>query len=838
MQPFTKNHFMKFFAKLFFTLTLLVFAFSTIDIYAQGRPQGQGPGMSGPAIGTVKGRLLDEITNQPVEYGTIALIRVRDSVVAGGTISDPKGNFRVDQIQPGRYIARVQFMGYETKIVKDVTIKPSDPDVNLGVVKIKPTSANLAAVEITAEKEMMVNNLDKKIINVDKSVAAIGGSAVDVMQNVPSVTVDADGNVSLRGNSNITILVDGKPTGLAEISSSDLLQQIPATSIESIEIITNPSVRYDAEGTSGIINIVLKKRSMQGLNGLFSVTAGTGDRYNSSINLNYRKNRFNLFAGYDNRIGKFNSTGSSVRRAFSEMSGSSLFQDQNMSNRREMHNFNAGLDFLLNDYNTLSFNYQYRKMSFTNTGDNMSVNLNHLNDTLRRFDRYSEGSRNVGSDNYTLSYKRAFSTKGKELSADFIVTDNAMRGGQDIRQTEFTPGFDPLKPLLQSSVSRNTNRMYVAQANFATPLANGGRIETGFKSAIKDLTMRNYMSEFSYPANDWIQNESAMNNFDYLEQIHAVYGIYSGSYNKFKYQAGLRAEQLISESDIKAAEDKFNLSYLSLFPSVHTVYELSPTQQMSVSYSRRIRRPHNFQLNPYVDYSDSLNIRYGNPKLKPEFINSFELGWSNYWGKTSLNSTLFYRYTTGVMDRVVYLLEGGVTASTFENLTSSQSFGLEMIGNQEFSSKLKANANVSLFRSVIDGSKVTGNDISRGNMWTAKLNVTYIPVKNASIMLAGNYRSKGVRAQERMSAVYFADLAFKYDFWKNNASVSLRVSDIFDSRRFDSETWGEGFTINSKRKMESRVVYLGFSYRLNNYKNRNRDRDRDSTNGEVEMDEF
>lgn len=829
---------MKFFAKLFFTLTLLVFAFSTIDIYAQGRPQGQGPGMSGPAIGTVKGRLLDEITNQPVEYGTIALIRVRDSVVAGGTISDPKGNFRVEQIQPGRYIARIQFMGYETKIVKDVTIKPSDPDINLGVVKIKPTSANLAAVEITAEKEMMVNNLDKKIINVDKSVAAIGGSAVDVMQNVPSVTVDADGNVSLRGNSNITILVDGKPTGLAEISSSDLLQQIPATSIESIEIITNPSVRYDAEGTSGIINIVLKKRSMQGLNGLFSVTAGTGDRYNSSINLNYRKNRFNLFAGYDNRIGKFNSTGSSVRRAFSEMSGSSLFQDQNMSNRREMHNFNAGLDFLLNDYNTLSFNYQYRKMSFTNTGDNMSVNLNHLNDTLRRFDRYSEGSRNVGSDNYTLSYKRTFSTKGKELSADFIVTDNAMRGGQDIRQTEFTPGFDPLKPLLQSSVSRNTNRMYVAQANYATPLANGGRIETGFKSAIKDLTMRNYMSEFSYPANDWIQNESAMNNFDYLEQIHAVYGIYSGSYNKFKYQAGLRAEQLISESDIKAAEDKFNLSYLSLFPSVHTVYELSPTQQMSVSYSRRIRRPHNFQLNPYVDYSDSLNIRYGNPKLKPEFINSFELGWSNYWGKTSLNSTLFYRYTTGVMDRVVYLLEGGVTASTFENLTSSQSFGLEMIGNQEFSSKLKANANVSLFRSVIDGSKVTGNDISRGNMWTAKLNVTYIPVKNASIMLAGNYRSKGVRAQERMSAVYFADLAFKYDFWKNNASVSLRVSDIFDSRRFDSETWGEGFTINSKRKMESRVVYLGFSYRLNNYKNRNRDRDRDSTNGEVETDEF
>lgn len=837
MHPLFNKFFMKLNLKISFTTFFLVSTLFLAELSAQGRPQGQQSEMPPPAIGIIKGRILDEITGKPIEYGTVALIRVRDSVLAGGTISDPQGHFRIEQLRPGRYFARVQFMGFETKTLKDIAIKPSEPEINLGIIKLKPSAASLAGVEITAEREMMVNNLDKKIINVDKSIASIGGSAVDVMQNIPSVTVDVDGNVSLRGNSNITILVDGKPTGLAEISSGDLLQQIPATSIETIEVITNPSVRYDAEGTSGIINIVLKKRSLQGLNGMFSVTAGTGDRYNTSVNLNYRKNKVNLFAGYDNRLGKFNSTGNTERRTFNDEMNSVLFQDQVMRNNREMHSFNAGIDYSLDDFNTLTFNYQLRRMSFGNRGDNASLTMNELNDTMRYFNRYSESARNISSNNYTLSYKRTFSKKGKELTADFIVNDNEMTGDQNITQTEFTRGFDPLKPALQFSSSRNTNMMYVAQANFVNPLSNGGRVETGFKSTLKNLSMRNDMSEFSYPINDWILNDNALNNFDYLEQIHAVYGIYSGSYKKFKYQAGLRAEQLISESDIINASDNFDLSYLSLFPSVHTLYEITEKQQMSVSYSRRIRRPHNHQLNPYVDYSDSLNIRYGNPKLKPEFINSFELGYSNFWGKNSINSTLFYRYTTGVIDRIVYLLDGGVTATTYENLASSKAYGLELIGNREFSAMLKANANLSFFRSIIDGSEVTGLEAAKGNMWTAKVNLTIIPVKNASIMIAGNYRSPEIEAQERDEAVYFADIAFRYDFWENKASVNLRVSDVFDSRRFDGETWGEGFNIRSSRKMESRVLYLGFSYRLNNYK-RQRERERDNQNSEIEMEEF
>jgi len=299
---------------------------------------------------------------------------------------------------------------------------------------------------------------------------------------------------------------------------------------------------------------------------------------------------------------------------------------------------------------------------------------------------------------------------------------------------------------------------------------------------------------------------------------------------------GVRAEQLISNSELTLTNEKFDRSYLSLYPSVHLVYEKNISQQFIMSYSRRVSRPSNRQLNPFVDYSDSLNIRYGNPKLDPEFINSYEFGWSNFWGKNSLNGTLFYRYTTGIVDRIITLEENGVTSTTYLNLTSGTAYGLELIGNREFYTWFKANANVSLFQNVINGSEIAGLDKVKGNMWTAKVNFTFNLSKNASLIFAGNYRSPEIEAQDREEAVYFADAAFRYDFLKGKASLSLRISDIFNSRRFDSESTGEGFFITSKRQMETRVGYLGFSYRINNY-NRQKEKDRNGQN-DTEMEEF
>jgi len=801
----------------------------------------QGPGRGSavnerPAIGIIKGKLIDKTSGLPVEYGSIALISLKDSTLSGGTISDSRGNFRIEQVKTGRYFIRIQFMGYQTKIVNDVMIRPDAPEIYVGTVKLHNRASSIEGVEITAEKEMLVNNLDKKIINVDKSISAVGGTAIDVMQNIPSVTVDVEGNVSLRGSSNVTILIDGKPSGLSEISSGDLLQQIPASSIESVEIITNPSVRYDPDGTSGILNIVLKKKSLQGFNGMISATAGTGDRYNGSVNLNIRQSRINLFAGFDTRLGRFKSNGETNRLTTYDSIDSQLLQSQKMMNERNSYNLNTGLDFMMDNFNTMTLSFQYRNMGYGNEGDIRSEAFNNNDSLIRSFNRYSKSSRNIESFTYNASYRRTFATKGKEVSVDLMINKNSMEGTQDIIQTELPFIPETQNPARQNSGSSNGNLMFMIQGNYISPVGRAGRIEAGFKSTVKDQAMENFLSDFNYETGDYIRNPLANNYFDYVEQIHAIYGIYSSAYKKLKYQAGLRFEQLISNSELTLTSEKFNRTYPSLYPSVHLVYEMNVKNQFILSYSRRVSRPNQRQLNPFVDYSDSLNIRSGNPKLDPEFINSCELGWSGFWGKNSLNSTLFYRYTTGIIENIVTLQQNGVTATTFKNLTSGTNYGIELIGNREFSTWFKANANFSFFKQIMNGSEIAGLEKSEGYMWTTKINMTFNISKNATLLIAGNYESPEIEAQDREEEVYFADVAFKYDFLKGKATLSMRVSDVFDTRRHNSETRGESFFITSTHKMDSRIGFLGFTYRINNY-NRQKERDRNGQN-EMDMEEF
>ncbi|MBL7906374.1 MAG: TonB-dependent receptor [Bacteroidales bacterium] len=825
--------------KLRFTLLLLnlFLAFLLpVSMLAQGGQGRPGTGGERPAIGTIKGKLVDDASGNPIEYGSIAIFSQRDSSIAGGTITDPKGAFKIEQVKVGRYFVKIQFIGYETRYIRDITIRPDNPLADLGQVKLHTTATSIGGVEVTAEREMISSNLDKKVIQVDKTIASVGGTAADVMQTIPSVTVDVEGNVSLRGSSNVIVLIDGKPSGMVDISSGELLQQIPASSIESVEVITNPSVRYDPEGTSGILNIVLKKKSLQGFNGMVSITAGTGDRYNGSLNLNYRQNRFNFFGGYDARTGIFNSSGETRRESSYNGISSLLVQSQSMANERNSHNVNAGFDFYADDFNSFTFSVQYRNMLFGSEGDILSTTYNANDSLTRSFKRYSNSEREIQSFTYNASYKRLFEKKGKELTVDFMVNDNSMGGSQDIRQEEFTSGMPQMDPVLQLSGSDNTNRMYMLQANYTTPAGKGGRIETGFKGTVKDLQMRNFLKDYVYESESWEVNPLANNFFDYSEQIYAVYGIYSSSYKKLKYQAGLRVEQLLSDSELELTSEKFSRSYPSLYPSVHLQYEKNEKSQFQLSYSRRVSRPSHRQLNPFVDYSDSLNIRYGNPKLDPEFINSYELGWLYFTKKGSLNATAFYRHTTGIIERITELREGGITAGTFENLGSASNLGIEMIVNGDINKWLKANANVSGFRTVVVGDEIAGIETVTGTVFTAKANVTFMVFKDLSLMLSGNYRSPEIEAQEKEEAVYFADAALKYDFLKRKASLSLRVSDIFDSRKFDSETTGEGFTITSNQRRDSRIAYLGFTYRINNY-NRLKERER-SGQQEQDMEEF
>jgi len=805
------------------TIPLFIFTFFISVILVSAQPSGGKTKASGngtkEGFGVITGELHDSNTNNDVEYGSVVLFRSADSSLVTGALTDSKGKFLIDKIKPGKYYLRVQFIGYENKIIPDMNISAQNADIKLGDISIQPSSSSLSGVEITSQRALISNNLDKKVITVDKNMAIGGGTGVDVMENVPSVAVDADGNVSLRGNANITLLIDGKPSSQTGIATSDILNQIPANAIESVEVITNPSVRYDPDGTTGIINIVLKKKSMQGFNGIVSVNAGTGDKYTGSINLNYRKNKFNVFAGGNARKFHMISSSNSTRTTTFSDATEILKQYTTGSRDMNMYSINGGLDYYLDTRNTLSFNFNYRDMAFNSQGNTLNSNYAVSDSLLRYFERGNQSDRKVNAYEYTLSYKHMFPQKGREYTNDIIYSSNTMDFGTNINQQDYlSQGSDPIGlPLLQQNTALNNNKTLTIQGNYIYPTNGDGRIEAGYKTAIRDMTMNYIYSNFNDSTGKWVSQEELKNQYDYSDQLYAIYGLYGNSWGKFKYQAGLRFEQVFTISKVRVTNTNYNSSYSQFYPSLHTQYDLGKERELQFSYSRRVQRPSPRELNPYVDYSDSLNIEQGNPGLKPEFATSLELGMQKFWKTSSITGSIFYNRTKDVVEDISRLQANGVTLTMPMNINTSTNYGMEIIGSVSPQKWLKVNANASFYRDIMSALPEENIQGSDQFSWTARLNLSFIPWKDGSFQLIGNYNSPRRSIQEYHKEQYYADASFRQDLLKNKLSLSLRLTDIFNTRTFYETTSGNGFTTESVRYRESRVLYVGLQCKINNY---------------------
>lgn len=786
-------------------------------------------------MGKISGQLVDAQTGQVIEYGNVVVLRYADSSMVDGTVSGKDGNFIIQGISFGKYFLKASYIGYSTKTLDSLKINPRTMDLDLGKILLEESSIELGNVVVTGDKQMIINNLDKKVINVDKDLTSTGGTAIDVVQNIPSVNVDIDGNVSFRGNQNLTILIDGKPSALLGLSNSDILASLPASSIESVELVTNPSARYDPDGTAGILNFILKKKLDGGVNGNISLTAGTRDKYNGSINLNYKLPGFNFFTSYDTRLSRTENDGNSFRTSTLNNSTSFLSQINNGLFDFGSNNFTAGLDYMPNDFSTFTFSYRFRKFGFDSDNLVKNTNLNSLNEISNYFERSSVADRNMRSNNFTLSYKKTFEIKGQELTSDIIYGDNKMDRNEDIVQTNFnldlTPSTDPA--LLQKGLSNNTNKQWTIQSNYVNPIEGFGRIETGFKTSLKDLNSLNDYQNFDYNTSSWIANPLRKTDFDYKEQLYAVYGIYSNIIGSFQFQIGLRAEQANVDGFEAVSTTSFNKNYFALYPTVHLVQPLPDDQEIQLSYSRRVERPNNRELNPFVDRSDSLNIQYGNPELNPEFINSIELGYSKFFGKTSLTSSVFYKITNDAISNFTILNEDGVTETTWRNLAKNSSYGIELTASHPLFDWLRLNGSVSYFNTKFEGQNLSTNDYS----WLGKLNTTFMFSKDFNIQVNANYNSPIVTVQGKIKEMFSTDFAVKKDFMDGQLSVTFRVSDIFNTRKMNSETFGTNFFTTSYRKRESRVAYLGISYRLSPG-NGNKEKDKRTQQNEEGMDEF
>lgn len=792
--------------------------------------QGNFQGMQ--LNGKITGKIIDAQTKQIIEYCNVVLFSYRDSAMVNGTITDKEGKFTLSNLRPGFYFLRASYIGYDNRTIDSIRITPNKPEIDLGVIALDEKTIELSNVVVTGEKEVIINNLDKKVINVEKDLTNLGGTAVDVVQNIPSVTVDADGNVSYRGNQNVRILIDGKPSELLGLGSGDVLSNIPASQIESIELVTNPSARYDPEGTGGILNIVLKKRINGGLNGNISLTGGTGDKFNGSLNFNYKLPDVNFFASIDSRIHNADNNGNSLRTNNINNSLSYLDQLSNGTFNHFGHNFTAGLDITPDNYNTYTFSLRYRKFGFDTESLVKTSNLNSQSQLTRYFERSSDAERRMNALQYNLSYRRTFDTKGAELTADVILGDFKMKRDENFNQLNFDNSLNPIGNLLQKGLSDNKNIQWTIQSNYINPIEGFGRIETGFKVTLKNFNSKNDYLTYDNNAANWLNDISRKTDFDYKENVYAVYGIYSNSISDFQYQIGVRAEQ----ADVKGTENLINSSftndYFSVYPTIHLVQSLPDQQEVQLSYSRRVERPNNRRLNPYVDRSDSLNISYGNPELKPEYINSLELGYSKLFGKTALTSSIFYRNTNDAITNYTIVNVDGITETTWRNLAKNVSYGLELTFSSPLFDWFRTNTSFTYFKNEFEGLDISNSDYS----WLAKMNNTFILSKDFNFQINLNYNAPTIMGQSKMKEQFATDFAMKKDFLDGQLSLTFRVSDVFNTRKWESETIGQNFVTSSYRKMESRVAYLGISYRLSP-NNNNRERER-RPRDEEGMDEF
>lgn len=818
-----KEYKINFWLVTFFLLLNLDFA-----LYSQSQRGGQ---LQGEPIGTIRGRIVDDETGQPMEFVSVQLYRSRDSSLVNGALSNSQGFFEITKVPFGRYYLQIKLIGYKSKAFDSIFVLPRNPDVNVGTILFENEVIQTKEVEVTAQKDIVSYQIDRRIYDVGRDLTVSSGSAVDVLANVPSVSVDIDGNVSLRGTGNVTILIDGKPSALLGFDRTSVLEQIPADNIERIEVITNPSAKFDPDGVAGIINIVLKKNTMLGYGAIFNLNAGTADKYNASINSNLRAENFNTTFGYSFRQFSMRGSTDATRNSFAPDS-TFLSQLQNFLRRGFFHRGQFALEWTPNTYNSLTFNANvgyFKRRTSDSTGYNFQdMTRNYSNQYYRLNNSEAPNS----SYDLGLNFKRTFDTKEQELNANLLYT--VYDGDDEAYYNQFfidTISITPQTKISQKNKTQQNNKNLIAEVNYVQPFPFG-RLEAGLKSSLRTIDIDYSFFNYDTTQNNWILNTSISNNFIYNENIYAGYLTFSSKSGNFGYQIGLRSEYASTSADQKTSASVFKKDYFNIFPTVHLSYQLMNPNSIMFSYSRRVNRPSFMALNPFVDYSDPQNLSKGNPELKPEYVNSFEITDLHYLPKGSLNFTIFYRYTTDIISRVTRLLDSNITETSYENLNRSNTVGFEIIWNQSFFDWWKLNWNFSYFYLDVNGVPQYGVQPKNSRSWNTKLNSIFNIAKNIDLQLNMSYDSPVVTtggggmywrffsmgSVGHLDGIFTASLALKIDLLNERATINFRIMDLFKTINYNLTTDGSNFTSQMNRTRESRIAFLGFQYKLNEYK--------------------
>jgi outer membrane receptor protein involved in Fe transport len=788
------------------------------------------------AGGTITGKLVDANTGQVLDFASVSVTHKADKTTKG-IQTDVSGNFKIDGLKEGVYVLKATFLGYLTYTKDSIQINASRKLLTLGAIKLKPAKGVLKEVVVTAQKSTIKLSTDKKVFSVDQSLVSQGGSATDLLTNVPSVQVDVEGNVNLRGSSNVRVLINGKPSAISGGSVSDILQSIPASAIENIEVITNPSSKYDAEGQSGIINIILKRNAQLGFNGSASATVGTQNTYNGSLNLSYQTSKVNLFGNYSYRKADRIGNGTTNRITYPG-TDTARFQDQisNQTFKFNSHNVRAGADFTLDAKTVLtaSGNINIRDRDRYQTGNTSITTRNALAQQLIQ-NNFSGNSGNNLDLNLDFSHK--YKKQGQELTANIGYSSEKEDGNENLSTITRNYNFINTSSIFrQNNLTDGKQRNLNFQADYTTPLGKDSKLEAGYRSTI-NRNDNNYLAYVlaNGSTTDFVFDNSRSNHFIYNEQVHAIYTNYQRQFGKFGVQVGARLEDAHIKTRLVDSVNQYKQDYLRIYPSVFLSDKLTENQTVQLSYTRRVSRPRDRQLSPFLDRSDPLNYQQGNPTLQPEDTHAFELSYINYWNTLTLTSSLYYRYTNQNIQQVRTPLTATTTLTTFENITSAANAGYELIAKLTASSKFDLTGNINVFYRNIKGNLEFNVPQTSGYAFNGNLTANIKPIKKLGIQIRGDYQGKQVQAQGYSRALYGFDGGVRYDITKV-LNVSANVRDIFNSRKFgsivDNTNTAFPYTQESFRRFGTRTALFTVSYRFGNSSTeQKRQKQRDQDNG-------
>jgi len=793
---------------------------------------------------TISGKVIDDALNVPLEYATIAITRPNDPKFLDGGVTDINGEFSI-KVPPGVYNITIEFISYTSQSFKNKTV---ESDLDLGTIKLGISSSSLDEVVVRAETTQVEVRLDKKIYNIGKDLTTKGGTVSDALSNVPSVAVDVEGAISLRGNENVRVLINGKPSAMAGFGSTNVLGQLPADAIDRVEVITSPSARYDAEGTAGIINIILRKEKTLGFNGSVTANIGNPDDYGVTVNANLRKDKYNLFTttgfNYSNAPGNaffdtqyFNGTFDRV------------IENRDYDRLRRGFNTNLGMEYYITDMSSLTASVFYR------LGNNSDVTKNYTNrfidnelvvQTLRK----EFESEDDNSYQFALNYVNKFDEKGHKLTADFQYEYDKEKQpsliSEDITFSDDAQNIGFLADEETNSIEKQNE--YLIQVDYVRPIGEDSQFEAGyrgnFENQITDYTLRQQDPE----SLQLLVNDTLTNIFDYTENVNALYTQYGTKFGDFSFLLGLRLEntQLKGKIDSQLSDEEitesfgfpidtdFDNNYLGLFPTVNLIYEIAKTENITLGYNRRINRPRGWFINPFPSRSSRTNVFQGNPNLAPAYSSAFDLGYLKRWEKLTLTSSVYYQYETDAFERVQQgtgeFIDGIEIIRTIPiNLGTNERIGAEAGVLYNPAKWLRLNGSINFFQFKTEGD-FNGIDYgAKNNSWFGRFSSKVSLPAKIDWQTNAFYRGAQENSQTKTDGIFSLDVALSKEIFNENATLSLNARDLLNSRKRSSVTTTDRFIQESEFQWRQRQITLSLTYRFNQKKNQQRKRENNNS---------